>query len=64
MGILLQVGDVLHFRIKELETLFGDMLLDVHSITPAERRARILEELQQAAVRSHRTRMMALPKNI
>ena len=46
-----QVGDVLHFRIRELETVFGDMLLDVHTSTPDERRERILQELRDAAVR-------------
>ena len=27
-----QVGDILHFTIRDLDTIFGDMLLDVHSL--------------------------------
>lgn len=47
-----QVGDILHFKIKELETVFGDMTLDVHTNTPDERRALVLQELKEALVRS------------
>ena len=47
-----QVGDFLHFKLRELETVFGDMGLDVHTTTPDERKALVLEELRQASVRA------------
>ena len=45
-----QVGDLLHFTIRDLDTIFGDMLLDVHSLRPAERAEQVLQELEKAQV--------------
>ncbi len=45
-----QVGDLLHFTIRDLDTIFGDMQLDVHTLRPAERAERTLQELERAKV--------------
>ena len=48
--LVLQVGDLLHFTIRDLDTIFGDMQLDVHTLRPAERADRTLHELERAQV--------------
>ncbi len=44
------MGDLLHFTIRDLDTIFGDMQLDVHTLRPAERAERTLQELERAKV--------------